>query len=102
MGLLTLELDVSEARGVFEMLDFEGKEEVTISDWVAGCMKLKGHAKSIDVCTILYENRKLACKLSVFTSYTEKQFQRIESLFNLPQMQCPIPQSARSSLFDQD
>merc|ERR1712110_371163 len=84
------------------MLDFNGTEEVSVQDFVAGCMKLKGHAKSIDVCTILYENRKLACKFSVFTSYMEKQFQRIESLFNLPTMQCPIPQSTRSSLYEQD
>merc|ERR1712048_445133 len=84
--LATLELDVTELRGVFEMLDLQGTEEVNIGDFVMGCMKLKGPAKSIDVCTILYENRKQACKWAMWASYSERQFQRLEDLLELPPM----------------
>merc|ERR1712151_274418 len=98
--LATLELDVSEARGVFDMLDFKGVEEVSVEDFVAGCMKLKGHAKSIDVCTILYENRKLASQVEVFASYAEGQFERLEEVLNAQQRMAPTeqrPERARSS-----
>merc|ERR1712113_22457 len=82
--LATLELDVSEARGVFDMLDFRGIEEVSVDDFVAGCMKLKGQAKSMDVCTILYENRKMANQMEAFTSYTESQFQQLLQMLSGP------------------
>ena len=56
--MASLDLQVSELRVVFEILDTERIGTVTIDDFVWGCMRLRGPAKSVDVCTLLYEYRK--------------------------------------------
>jgi hypothetical protein len=54
----SLELDVSQARALFMLLDVDETDEVGIDEFVGGCMRLKGDAKSIDVNMLLYENRR--------------------------------------------
>merc|ERR1712232_199969 len=51
--LKTLEWDVSEARGLFQLLDCEGKLEVGIDEFVYGMMRLKGCAKTLDIATMM-------------------------------------------------
>merc|ERR1712205_202428 len=58
--MASLDLQVSELRVVFEILDTERIGTVTIDDFVWGCMRLRGTAKSVDMCTLLYEYRKSA------------------------------------------
>jgi len=64
--LQALELDVSQARSLFELLDRDGSDEVSLDEFLAGCMRLKGQAKSIDVNILLHENRRLFQKLTDF------------------------------------
>jgi len=61
-----LELDVSQAHVLFELLDRDGNDEVSLDEFLAGCMRLKGQAKSLDVNMLLYENRRLFKKLTDF------------------------------------
>lgn len=61
--LSTLDLDPSEARGLFTLLDYNDSGEVSINEFVNGCIRLKGSAKSIDLCTLLYDCRKMALKI---------------------------------------
>jgi len=56
--LETLDLDLSDAHSLFNILDQDRKGEVSIDDFVWGCMRLKGTAKSMDLCTLLYEHRQ--------------------------------------------
>eukprot|EP00927_Polykrikos_kofoidii_P046967 TRINITY_DN41065_c0_g2_i1.p1 TRINITY_DN41065_c0_g2~~TRINITY_DN41065_c0_g2_i1.p1 ORF type:complete len:710 (-),score=121.01 TRINITY_DN41065_c0_g2_i1:26-1981(-) len=76
--LSTLELDITEARGLYKLLDIDERDEVAIEDFISGCMRLRGHAKSIDLCTLLYENRKQARRWADFTTFVEKHFDIIE------------------------
>ena len=57
--LSTLGLDVSEAEALFRLLDDDDSGEVGISEFITGCSKLRGAAKSIDVNLLIHENRKL-------------------------------------------
>jgi len=41
-------LDVSQAHALFELLDTDGNDSVTIDEFLDGCMRLKGEAKSVD------------------------------------------------------
>lgn len=45
----TLELDISDAHELFLMLDSEDKGQVRIEDFIAGCLRIKGFAKSMDI-----------------------------------------------------
>mmetsp|Transcript_6942 Transcript_6942/g.16411 ORF Transcript_6942/g.16411 Transcript_6942/m.16411 type:complete len:664 (-) Transcript_6942:186-2177(-) len=61
-----LELDVSQAHVVFKLLDRDGSNEVSLDEFLAGCLRLKGQAKALDVQMLLYENRRLFDKLSEY------------------------------------
>eukprot|EP00746_Dinoflagellata_sp_MGD_P141695 gnl/MRDRNA2_/MRDRNA2_74764_c0_seq4.p2 gnl/MRDRNA2_/MRDRNA2_74764_c0~~gnl/MRDRNA2_/MRDRNA2_74764_c0_seq4.p2 ORF type:complete len:124 (-),score=30.95 gnl/MRDRNA2_/MRDRNA2_74764_c0_seq4:68-439(-) len=54
----SLDLDVSEAQGLFSLLDIEDTGSVEIDDFVMGCLRLKGQAKAIDLATLIYENKR--------------------------------------------
>eukprot|EP00435_Cladocopium_sp_Y103_P025629 s508_g6.t1 len=53
----TQQLDTSDARELFNLLDQDGDGEVCIEEFILGCKKLRGQAKSSDVATLLRENK---------------------------------------------
>lgn len=55
----SLELDVSQAHRLFQLLDTDGSNEVGIDEFLDGCLRLKGPAKSLDVNMLVYETEKL-------------------------------------------
>eukprot|EP00746_Dinoflagellata_sp_MGD_P027663 gnl/MRDRNA2_/MRDRNA2_16528_c0_seq1.p1 gnl/MRDRNA2_/MRDRNA2_16528_c0~~gnl/MRDRNA2_/MRDRNA2_16528_c0_seq1.p1 ORF type:complete len:672 (-),score=124.25 gnl/MRDRNA2_/MRDRNA2_16528_c0_seq1:421-2436(-) len=61
-----LEIHHSAARGLFRLLDTDGNGTVDCEEFVMGCARLKGGARSVDVATLLYENKKLKRELSTF------------------------------------
>merc|ERR1712151_907905 len=44
----TLKLDVSDARLLFKLLDHDRSDEVNITEFITGCYKLQGDARSLD------------------------------------------------------
>merc|ERR1712154_78840 len=55
-----LDLDVSQAHVLFDLLDPNSNDQVTIEEFIKGCVRLKGHARSIDLNMLLLQSRKLA------------------------------------------
>lgn len=55
----SFELDVSQARTLFKLLDLDESNDVGIDEFIQGCMRMKGSARSIDVNMLLYEIEKL-------------------------------------------
>merc|ERR1712242_113048 len=60
-----IELDPVEARRLFRLLDVDGNKEVDADEFVAGCMCLKGHAKTMDVAALLMEVRRQGRMMAV-------------------------------------
>jgi len=79
----TLQLDTSQARALFMLLDVDETNAVEIDEFVGGCMRLKGDAKSIDVNMLLYENEKMICKWQRFMDVVEVKFHNIERALNI-------------------
>ncbi|CAE8736224.1 unnamed protein product, partial [Polarella glacialis] len=52
------QLDTSDARELFNLLDQDGDGQVCIEEFIMGCKKLRGQAKSSDVATLLREGKK--------------------------------------------
>lgn len=50
-----LELDTSDNKRLFQMLDTDNTGKVSTSDFLEGCLRLKGFARSIDANAILHE-----------------------------------------------
>lgn len=47
-----IDLDPSEARGLFDILDTDGDDAVEATDFVMGCLRLRGPAKAVDLANI--------------------------------------------------
>merc|ERR1712190_383780 len=69
----TQQLDASDAKELFILLDVDGTDEVKLDDFVLGCKKLRGQAKDVDVASLLRETKKSAAKHM-------KMMRRIESM----------------------
>ncbi|CAJ1376603.1 unnamed protein product, partial [Effrenium voratum] len=55
----SLDLQVSDAHRLFDLLD-DGSGQVTYQEFLDGCMRLKGQARSQDVISILHEQTKIS------------------------------------------
>merc|ERR1711953_994649 len=75
--LSSLELDASQARALFVLLDVDESGEVCVDEFVKGCMRLQGSARSMDVNMLLYENEKILYQFCSFKEYAEEQFEKI-------------------------
>lgn len=60
----SMKLDVTDARTLFTLLDYDQSTEVNIKEFIAGCYKLQGESRSLDVKIIHYEVRYL-CEVLV-------------------------------------
>merc|ERR1712023_124848 len=55
-----LDIDFDDVRTLFLLMDVDGSGSVDIEEFLQGCEKLKGDAKSIDLLMLHYEVRWLA------------------------------------------
>merc|ERR1712032_870504 len=56
--LASLDIDMIDAVLFFDIISSEGKQAVDIEGFVFGCMKLRGKARSIDLISVLYNQKK--------------------------------------------
>lgn len=78
----TLELDASDAIQLFRLIDSEDgtNEGIDIEDFVMGCLRLKGNARSCDIARLMYENKALAKDIAELGLYIEAQFKSLNAL----------------------
>merc|ERR1712012_96615 len=77
--LSVLEINVEEAKGLFNLLDVDDSGEVGIHEFIMGCMRLKGTAKSIDVATMLCETKRMNHKMNTFFNVTVEELRLLRS-----------------------
>jgi len=51
----TLKLDVSDARKLFTLLDYDRSGEIDADEFLNGCQKLKGESRALDLAMLSYE-----------------------------------------------
>jgi len=57
--LAALEITFTKAKALFHLLDADESNSVSLDEFVIGCLRLKGGAKTLDVGTLMYETRSL-------------------------------------------
>jgi len=67
-----LELQVHEAWSLFKLIDTEGTNELNITDFVEGCLRMRGTAKSLEVNEMLYQNRWMMDRMVDFMQGIEE------------------------------
>ena len=49
-----------QARGLFNLLDADDSGSISVKEFIQGCLRLRGQAKSIDVATLIYMTKRMA------------------------------------------
>jgi Ca2+-binding EF-hand superfamily protein len=57
--MAALEVDISDVKLFFQMMDRDGSGTVDIMEFTSGIRKLRGEAKSVDIHMMIHENKKL-------------------------------------------
>merc|ERR1719343_1219301 len=81
--LKTLDVTVSDAQGVFKLLDVEGKGEVNIDEFVLSLMRFQGSARAVDVATLLYEGKRNEVRWNAYMDYIEEQFDVVKKRLHI-------------------
>merc|ERR550532_1088876 len=76
--LNVLNLDVSETRGLFQLVDIDDTGNVEISEMVCNMMRLKGSARRVDIATLMYENKRIYSRLSGLFQHIEDLIAHVE------------------------
>jgi len=84
-----LEVDASDARAFFKLLDADGSGEIAIDEFCEGCLRLKGEAHSFDINCMMYENRRSCQKMDKFMASTHKWLQHISQQMPLSALASP-------------
>mmetsp|Transcript_17202 Transcript_17202/g.54015 ORF Transcript_17202/g.54015 Transcript_17202/m.54015 type:complete len:279 (-) Transcript_17202:107-943(-) len=77
--LSTIGIETDKAKGLFRLLDVDMSGEVTIEEFVFGCQRLKGNAKSIDLATLMMESNRIFDQQRRFFSWTEQTLLRVQA-----------------------
>jgi len=66
----TLDLDIRKAHTLFKLLDRNDNGEVGIEEFLDGCLRLKGHARSLDLNLVVYQLETLLKGSSLLTPHS--------------------------------
>jgi len=54
-----LEMEPEEAKDLFSLLDIKNTGEISITEFTNGCLKVMGAPKNLDICTCLYQTKRV-------------------------------------------
>ncbi|CAE7022114.1 unnamed protein product, partial [Symbiodinium sp. CCMP2456] len=58
-----LELESTDLLSLFKLIDVDDSGQVSLEDFMTGCQRLKGPAKSVDLALLLAHTARLNCKV---------------------------------------
>eukprot|EP00435_Cladocopium_sp_Y103_P021893 s1939_g5.t1 len=74
-----LGLDVWDAWSFFKLLDLDQRGDVELEAFLMGCLRLRGQAKSIDLCKVIHDQAWLLKQQSQFHVNCEREFKKLRS-----------------------
>jgi len=74
-----LQMDITEAEGLFQLLDKDESGEVSIEEFIVSCMRLKGSARSIDLATMLMEHKRMYSMIKSYMGSMDASLTRIQA-----------------------
>jgi len=76
--LRSLGLEFEEARALFQLLDIDKSGDIAIDEFVFGLLRLKGGAKSVDLATLMYENKRIAAEINKLACFCKAKFELLQ------------------------
>merc|ERR1719440_1645900 len=93
----SVDLDPSEARSLFKLMDADQSGTVEAEEFVMGCLRLRGTAKAIDLATLMYENRRWFHRFEKLLKKLRQQEKQIHAALRYTEM----PAAGRYTEFPQ-
>merc|ERR1719499_246899 len=62
---------------LFRLLDVDDSGVIDVDEFVSGCMRMQGDAKSIDVHTMIFQVQQFLAKWAEFTSFVEDRLGKV-------------------------
>merc|ERR1711920_485375 len=78
-----LGLDPNDTERLFKLIDDDGSGDVDVNEFLDGCLRLKGQARSIDVHHVIAELKKLESKTSEISSVVQHWTSLIDATYQL-------------------
>lgn len=78
-----LEIDVAEARALFNLLDVDKKGVINLNSYIDALMRMKGAAKGCDTAMLMVEHKRLMLRLTCLMCYTHDSFSLLFAELNL-------------------
>jgi len=75
--LQSLDIEFSDAWTFFKLLDVDAGGRVSAQDFVDGCMRIRGNAKSVHIAQMLYETKWLMDCVWELTRFVEDAFEKL-------------------------
>lgn len=72
-----LDLDVTQAHVLFDLLDNDGSDQVTLDEFLDGCVRLRGHARSVEMNKLLFMCDRVFNRLTAYMRASEKNIEAI-------------------------
>merc|ERR1712083_898519 len=73
-----LNLEIEKAWDIFRIIDRDKSGTVSIEEFVGGCLRLRGVAKTMDLAQVTYDLKSFQTKLTTFMHYVEDQFKALQ------------------------
>merc|ERR1719367_850173 len=84
--LAALDLETSDARNLFKLLDIGGTSMIDTNEFVSGCLRLKGSARSIDMARLMHDVRWCMSQLSELSAVHDDVAQLQKGLWSCQQL----------------
>lgn len=78
----SLDLDTSDAWTLFKLLDSDEGNAIDVEEFIMGCLRLKGTAKSIDIAKMSCENKFMMKKLGTFMKFVELELESVAEVLH--------------------
>merc|ERR1740121_1223075 len=72
-----MDLTTDEAEALFHLLDFEKTGAIDAEQFVMGCIRIHGHAKAIDLVTLMSEVHLLHRRWDAHATFVEQELQAL-------------------------
>lgn len=97
--LKSVDLDVSEAHGLFQLLDTDDSGIVEAEEFVMGCLRLRGVAKAVDLASLMYEHRRGHRNIHKLLCHVSEMVHEFSDALSLPRQ---VSRERASSFFEDE
>merc|ERR1712039_344606 len=96
MYLEAIDVFPNDARSLFRLLDVDGSGDVSVEEFCAGCLRLKGEAKSFDIHCMIFNSERAHQRLEVIMEHVVDVVETFNSNFSASSLRSPFGKALKA------